>query len=85
MPFAIVASENDVITRDGHKVKGRQYPWGYVDVENEEHSDFKKLKSLLIRTHMDDLIENTDLVHYENFCRRRNPRMSVIAPATATR
>jgi septin family protein len=31
VPFAIVASETDIITRDGHKVRGRQYPWGYVE------------------------------------------------------
>lgn len=36
-------------------------------VENEEHCDFKKLRSLLIRTHMLDLITTTEETHYENY------------------
>jgi len=37
-----------------------------VDVENPEHCDFIKLRSMLI-THMQDLQEVTHDVHYENF------------------
>lgn len=36
-------------------------------VENEEHCDFKKLRSLLIRTHMLDLINTSEEGHYENY------------------
>lgn len=36
-------------------------------VENESHCDFKKLRSLLIRTHMLDLINTTEELHYENY------------------
>ena len=36
-------------------------------VENPEHSDFAKLRNMLIRTHMQDLKEVTRDVHYENF------------------
>lgn len=36
-------------------------------VENEEHCDFKKLRSLLIRTHMLDLITTTEEGHYESY------------------
>jgi cell division control protein 12 len=36
-------------------------------VENEEHCDFKKLRSLLIRTHMLDLIQTTEELHYETY------------------
>ena len=36
-------------------------------VENEDHCDFRKLRSLLIRTHMLDLISTTEEVHYENY------------------
>jgi cell division control protein 12 len=36
-------------------------------VENEEHCDFKKLRSLLIRTHMLDLINTTEETHYEAY------------------
>lgn len=36
-------------------------------VENETHCDFKKLRSLLIRTHMLDLVSTTEELHYENY------------------
>lgn len=36
-------------------------------VENESHCDFRKLRSLLIRTHMLDLISTTEETHYENY------------------
>ena len=34
------------------RVRARQYPWGIVEIENEEHCDFKILRDMLIRTHM---------------------------------
>ena len=67
MPFSIIGSTEDVATPDGRTVKGRAYPWGVSEVENEEHCDFKKLRSLLIRTHMLDLINTTEETHYENY------------------
>lgn len=65
MPFSLIGSDKDVQTPDGRMVKGRQYSWGVAEVENDEHCDFKKLRSLLIRTHMLDLIQTTEEVHYE--------------------
>merc|ERR1712172_18634 len=50
----------------GKKVRGRQYPWGVVEVENPKHCDFVKIRSMLI-THMQDLQEVTHDVHYENY------------------
>ena len=38
-----------------------------IAVENENHCDFKKLRSLLIRTHMLDLISTSEDLHYENY------------------
>ena len=38
-----------------------------LTVENENHCDFRKLRSLLIRTHMLDLISTTEELHYENY------------------
>lgn len=46
-----------------------------AQVENEEHCDFVKLRNLLIRTHMHDLISSTQEIHYENY---RSERMSVV-------
>ncbi|KAI9766283.1 MAG: hypothetical protein M1840_006697 [Geoglossum simile] len=67
MPFAVIGSEKDVKTTDGRIVKGRQYSWGVAEVENEDHCDFKKLRSILIRTHMLDLIHTTEEQHYEAY------------------
>ncbi|CAG8433218.1 530_t:CDS:10 [Ambispora gerdemannii] len=67
MPFAVIGSDQDVVTPDGRKVKGRQYSWGVAEVENEDHCDFKKLRSLVIRTHMLDLVSTTEEIHYENY------------------
>ncbi|KAL5016216.1 hypothetical protein ScPMuIL_005805 [Solemya velum] len=65
VPFAVVGA-NTVIEVKGRKVRGRMYPWGVVEVENPEHCDFIKLRTMLI-THMQDLQEVTQEVHYENF------------------
>eukprot|EP00116_Pleurobrachia_bachei_P006692 sb/3466954/ len=51
LPFAVVGS-NTFIVKEGNRVIGRQYPWGVVEVENPQHSDFTKLRNMLIRTHM---------------------------------
>lgn len=69
MPFSVIGSTQDVTTADGRTVKGREYSWGVAEVENEEHCDFKKLRSLLVRTHMLDLVSTTEEVHYENYRR----------------
>lgn len=43
----------------------------FLLVENMEHCDFIALRNMLIRTHMTDLKEVTNNVHYENFrCRK---------------
>ena len=67
MPFSIIGSTEDVTTPDGRTVKGREYLWGVAEVENENHCDFRKLRSLLIRTYMLDLISSTEELHYENY------------------
>ena len=49
--------------------------WKYTttlfQIENMEHCDFVPLRNMLIRTHLQDLKEVTNNVHYENFrCRK---------------
>lgn len=66
MPFAVIGSEEDYEV-DGKMVKGRKYPWGVVEVENDQHCDFRKLRSLLLRTNMLDLVLSTQELHYENY------------------
>ncbi|KAL1575246.1 Septin-type G domain-containing protein [Candida albicans] len=67
MPFAIIGSEEEVEVGPGQFVRGRKYPWGVVEVENDQHCDFKKLRSLLLRTNMLDLVLSTNELHFETF------------------
>ncbi|XP_062909276.1 septin-8-B-like [Mobula hypostoma] len=68
LPFAVVGSMEEV--KVGNKmVKARQYPWGVVQVENENHCDFVKLREMLIRVNMEDLREQTHTRHYELYRR----------------
>ncbi|XP_066584989.1 septin-7 isoform X3 [Prorops nasuta] len=69
VPFAVVGA-NTVVEHDGKKVRGRKYPWGVAEVENLEHCDFIALRNMVVRTHLQDLKDVTNNVHYENFrCR----------------
>jgi len=79
IPFAVCGA-NAMVEVAGKKVRGRQYPWGVVEVENPEHCDFVKLRSMLI-THMQDLQEVTHDVHYENF---RSETLARSGPASAS-
>ncbi|XP_063194600.1 septin-10 isoform X3 [Chroicocephalus ridibundus] len=74
LPFAVVGSTEEV--RIGNKmVRARQYPWGIVQVENENHCDFIKLREMLICTNMEDLREQTHARHYELYRRCRLEEM----------
>lgn len=66
IPFAVVGSENE-ITVNGEVVRGRKTRWGAVNVEDINQCEFVYLREFLIRTHLQDLIETTSLVHYEGF------------------
>ncbi|KAL8372031.1 hypothetical protein RB595_001705 [Gaeumannomyces hyphopodioides] len=67
VPFAVVGATNEITNADGRKVRGRRYPWGVIEVDNEEHCDFVKLRQMLIRTHMEELKEHTNNILYENY------------------
>jgi len=73
-PFAVVGS--------CQKLKGtrvRVYPWGTVNVENEEHCDFKLFRQSVINRNLYDLCVSTSEVHYEAFRKRRLPKMGYVA------
>uniref|UniRef100_A0A8C5PEX2 Septin n=1 Tax=Leptobrachium leishanense TaxID=445787 RepID=A0A8C5PEX2_9ANUR len=70
LPLAVVGS-NTIIEVNGKRLRGRQYPWGVAEVENSEHCDFTILRNMLIRTHMQDLKDVTNNVHYENYRSRK--------------
>lgn len=67
-PFAIVGSNQLVKSiTTGKPVRGRAYPWGAIEIENEDHCDFVHLRKLLIGTHLEELRENTANVLYEDY------------------
>ncbi|XP_055537368.1 septin-7 isoform X2 [Wyeomyia smithii] len=70
VPFAVVGA-NAIVEIDGRKVRGRRHPWGVVEVDNLDHCDFVALQNMVIRTHLQDLKDVTNNVHYENYrCRK---------------
>lgn len=77
VPFAIVGANSEVSTPEGKKVRGRSYPWGVIEVDNEDHCDFVKLRQMLIRTHMEELKEHTNNALYENYRSEKLTAMGV--------
>lgn len=47
MPFAVSAAIPTIEVK-GRKVRGRLYPWGVVEIENPDHCDFIKLRTMLV-------------------------------------
>ena len=82
IPFAVVGSTNIVVAADGREVRGRSYPWGVIEVDNEEHCDFVKLRQMLIRTYMEELREYTNDVLYENWRTEKLLSMGVVQDST---
>ncbi len=77
VPFAVVGANSEVTTQEGRKVRGRLYPWGIIEVDNEEHCDFVKLRQMLIKTHMEELKEHTNNALYENYRSDKLTQMGV--------
>lgn len=74
IPFAVVGS-TDFVKVGNKLVRAREYPWGTVQVENENHCDFVKLREMLIRTNMEDLRDTTHTKHYELYRQARLEKM----------
>jgi len=66
LPFAIIGSEEE-IEIDGQAVRARIYPWGIAEVDNPKHSDFSRLRSALLNSHLADLKSLTHDVLYETY------------------
>lgn len=47
VPFAVCGATT-LLEVKGRKVRGRPYPWGVVEVENPDHCDFIKLRTMLM-------------------------------------
>ncbi|KAH9081822.1 septin [Lactarius deliciosus] len=74
LPFAIVGSEQE-IEIEGQPTRARIYPWGIVEVDNPKHSDFSRLRSALLNSHLADLKSLTHDVLYETY---RTEKLSLI-------
>merc|ERR1712080_515893 len=66
MPFAIVGAEEEIEV-NGEPIRARRYPWGIVEVDNPQHSDFQRLRGALLSTHLSDLKELTHDFLYEQY------------------
>ncbi|KAJ3090231.1 hypothetical protein HK102_004363 [Quaeritorhiza haematococci] len=72
LPFSIINSEETdgavgLVSADGNRFLGRQYPWGLVEVDNPEHCDFVKLRQTIFGTHLHELRLLTREVYYEQW------------------
>lgn len=85
IPFAVVGSTYIVQSPDGRSVRGRAYPWGTVEIMNEDHCDFVKLRALLIRDHMEDLREQTSNKLYESYRTDRMLKNGIVQDASVFR
>lgn len=85
MPFAVVGSTKEVETPDGRVVRGRRYPWGVIEVDNEEHNDFIKLRQLLVRNFLEELKESTSNVLYERYRSEKLSKMGIVQDNTVFR
>jgi hypothetical protein len=54
-PFVVVGAFEEE-KGEGEKGFGRVYPWGKVEIANEQHSDFVRLKALLTEELKGELI-----------------------------
>lgn len=77
LPFAVIGSTKEVTTTDGRVVRGRSYPWGTIEVDNENHNDFIKLRQLLVRNFLEELKENTSNYLYEKYRTEKLSKMGI--------
>ncbi|EPZ34591.1 cell division/GTP binding protein [Rozella allomycis CSF55] len=70
IPFAVVGSERFVLGNGNNKAgHGRKTRFGIINIEDETHCEFVPLKSFIMETHLQDLIDTTSKLHYENYRR----------------
>ncbi|CDO96002.1 unnamed protein product [Kluyveromyces dobzhanskii CBS 2104] len=67
LPFSIIGSNDVFDTPDGGVIRGRKYPWGTLDVEDANISDFVVLRNTLLISHLHDMKEYTHEILYERY------------------
>lgn len=66
IPFSVIGS-NQVFEVNGDLIRGRKYPWGFINIEDHELSDFVILRNLLLISHLQDLKDYTHEILYEKY------------------
>lgn len=66
IPFAVVGATRE-IEANGEVFRCRKSKWGLINIEDVSQCEFVFLRDFLTRTHLQDLIETTSLVHYEGY------------------
>lgn len=74
-PFAIVTSDTESLVGD-KKTRVRTYPWGTIDINDTEVSDFPILKSVLLGSQLQELKDITHDFLYEAY---RTEKLSSVA------
>lgn len=64
-PIMAVSASEDVFDANGIQVRGRKYPWGFVEVE--KILDFSQIQRMLVYENYEDLHEKTDIEFYTKF------------------
>lgn len=77
LPFAVIGATT-TFESGGKLIRGRQYPWGIVDIENSEYCDTGDLRRLLLKNHLLDLVDSTK-VHYENYIRHSHSVFKIMS------
>lgn len=66
IPLSVIGADTYYKVGD-QTVRGRQYAWGLVEVDNEAHCDFTKLRKMLVSSHLHDLKGLSEEIHYERY------------------
>ncbi|PVV04834.1 hypothetical protein BB560_000654 [Smittium megazygosporum] len=66
LPFAVVGCD-EVLEDNERPIRARLYPWGAVEVDNEEHNDFDRLRYILLNSHLSDFRDITNNIIYESY------------------
>ena len=76
MPFSLIGSDTNILSSGGATFRGRKYPWGVVNIENEQHCDFLTAYKALFRAGTEELKQRTHSSLYEHY---RAKRLSFLA------
>ncbi|CCD23916.1 septin CDC11 NDAI_0C02560 [Naumovozyma dairenensis CBS 421] len=67
LPFSIIGSNEVYDMGNDLIIRGRKYPWGMLDVEDANISDFVILRNALLISHLHDLKDYTHEILYERY------------------